>query len=203
MHMSGFLKRILDVTGAALGCLLLSPLLLVIAFLIKRESRGPVFFVQQRLGLNGTVFPMIKFRTMVQNAEQMGTGLFSYANDPRITRVGHWLRQTSLDELPQLFNVLRGQMALVGPRPPVTYELGNYADFSPTLKFRFTVKPGITGLAQVSGRNDLEWDRKVVFDTEYIRKFQAYGVLYDLYIIFRTVRVVFSMRNVVEKPSQK
>ena len=92
-------------------------------------------------------------------------------------------------------------MSIVGPRPPVTYELGDYADFPPELKFRFTVKPGVTGLAQISGRNDLNWDHKIVYDTEYIRKFQTFGVAYDVYLIVRTIWVVLAMRNVIEKPS--
>lgn len=195
------LKRMFDlVIALAIGVLLL-PLLLVIAVLVKIDSRGPAYFIQNRLGLAGTVFPMYKFRTMVQNAEQMGTGLFSYEDDPRITRVGRILRLTSLDELPQLINVIKGDMSIVGPRPPVTYELGNYADFSPELKARFTVKPGVTGLAQLSGRNDLTWDRKLVFDSEYIRKYRTYGIAYDICLIVKTIWVVLSMRNVIERPA--
>jgi lipopolysaccharide/colanic/teichoic acid biosynthesis glycosyltransferase len=196
-----FLKRLFDLSVAGLTGLLLSPLWIFIAILIKFDSKGPVFFVQNRLGLNGQIFPMFKFRTMVQNAETQGTGLFSYENDPRITRVGGFLRQVSLDELPQIINILRGEMSVVGPRPPVTYELGNYDEFSPELKYRFTVKPGITGLAQVSGRNDLGWDQKIVFDTEYIRRYRKHGILCDLHLIIKTVWVVLSMRNVIEKPS--
>src|SRR6266478_7808736 len=153
--MQKMLKRTLDLILALTVALVLAPLLLLLALVIRIDTRGPALFIQDRLGLDGRVFRMFKFRTMVQNAEQMGTGLFSFENDPRVTRVGQFLRHTSLDELPQLFNVLRGDMSIVGPRPPVTYELGNYADFSPELKFRFTVKPGVTGLAQISGRNDL------------------------------------------------
>lgn len=199
--MQSILKRILDLTIALTAVIVLAPLWLLIAALIKIDSPGSALFIQKRLGLSGRVFSMYKFRTMVQNAEQTGTGLFSFENDPRVTRVGQFLRHTSLDELPQLLNVIRGDMSIVGPRPPVTYELGNYAEFPPELKFRFTVKPGITGLAQIKGRNDLTWDRKIVFDTEYIHRFQAVGVAYDMYLIVRTVWVVLSMRNVIEKPS--
>jgi lipopolysaccharide/colanic/teichoic acid biosynthesis glycosyltransferase len=194
------LKRIADLLLTLPLAIIISPVLLLIALLIRLESRGPAFFIQKRLGLNGAVFSMIKFRTMVQGAEKMGTGLFSYERDPRITRLGRILRHTSLDELPQIFNVIKGDMALVGPRPPVTYELGDYTDFSDKLKFRFTVKPGITGLAQVAGRNELSWDMKLVYDTKYIRNFNRYGVPYDLYLILKTVIVVLSMRNVIEKP---
>ena len=200
-HSSLLLKRITDLLLTLPLAITISPALLLIALVIRLESRGPAFFIQKRLGLNGTVFSMIKFRTMIQGAEKMGTGLFSYERDPRITRLGRILRQTSLDELPQVFNVIKGDMAVVGPRPPVTYELGNYADFSDELKFRFTVKPGITGLAQVTGRNELSWDMKLVYDTKYIHNFNRYGVLYDLYLILKTVVVVLSMHNVIEKPS--
>jgi lipopolysaccharide/colanic/teichoic acid biosynthesis glycosyltransferase len=198
--MNNFLKRMLDLFVAVLSLLLLGPLLLVIALAIKLDTRGPVIFVQGRLGKDGAEYPMYKFRTMVQNAERMGTGLFSFQDDPRVTRVGNLLRQTSLDELPQIFNVLKGEMSIVGPRPPVTYELGEYASFGPALRHRFTVKPGITGLAQLDGRNDLTWDEKIVRDAAYIRTFQRYGVVYDMYLIARTAWAVLSMRNVIEKP---
>jgi len=201
VHMNYISKRILDLVVAISASIVSAPIWLPIALLIKLDSNGPVFFVQKRLGLNGTVFNMFKFRTMVEGAEQIGTGLFSYEKDPRITRVGRFLRQTSLDELPQLLNVIKGEMALVGPRPPVTYELGSYDEFSPALKFRFTVKPGITGLAQVSGRNDLNWDQKLIYDIDYINRYQHWGVFYDLYLILRTVCVVIAMKNVVEKSS--
>lgn len=200
MKVHRVLKRTLDLAIALSVAVLLLPLLLVIALLVKLDSRGPVLFVQDRLGLAGTVFPMYKFRTMVQNAEKMGTGLFSYEDDPRVTRVGRMLRHASLDELPQIVNVIKGDMSIVGPRPPVTYELGDYVEFPPELKHRFTVNPGITGLAQLSGRNDLNWDRKLEFDTEYIQKYTRYGIGFDLYLILRTVWVVLSMRNVIEKP---
>ena len=192
------LKRLLDILGALVGLVLFSPVFLVAAVLIRATSPGPVFFVQGRLGRDGQVFRMLKFRTMVQNAEQMGTGLFSYEDDPRITRIGHYLRIASLDEIPQFLNVLGGSMSIVGPRPPVTYELGDYKDFTPTMKIRFQVKPGITGLAQVSGRNDLDWDEKIHFDNIYVEKFRRWGVLYDLWIILRTVWVVISARSTIE-----
>lgn len=197
--MGTFLKRTLDLAVALVALAVLSPLLLIIAIAVRIDSRGPALFIQGRLGLNGAVFSMYKFRTMIQNAEKMGTGLFSYQDDPRVTRVGKLLRHTSLDELPQIFNVLKGEMSIVGPRPPVTYELGNYADFGPELKYRFTVKPGITGLAQLVGRNDFSWDEKIVLDAKYILTFRKYGVLYDMYLMLRTVWAVLSMRNVIEK----
>ena len=192
------LKRLFDILGALIGLVLFAPVFLVAAVLIRMTSPGPVFFAQDRLGKDGRVFRMLKFRTMVDNAEQMGTGLFSYADDPRVTRVGHYLRIASLDEIPQFLNVLGGSMSIVGPRPPVTYELGDYRDFTPTMKVRFQVKPGITGLAQVSGRNDLDWDGKIRFDNIYVEKFRRWGVLYDLWIILRTIWVVVSARSTIE-----
>lgn len=192
------MKRLLDLVGSSVALLIFAPVLIVIAVLIKRGSKGPVFFVQKRLGKDGAVFEMFKFRTMVDNAESMGTGLFSYEDDPRITPIGATLRRFSLDELPQLLNVFLGSMSLVGPRPPVTYELGDYKDFTDTMKVRFQVKQGITGLAQVSGRNELEWDDKIVFDNEYVRIYKKWGVLYDITILFRTVWVVLAGRGVIE-----
>jgi len=193
------LKRLLDIVLSTLILFLFAQVFLMIAILVKLDSKGPVFFVQERLGLNGEIFKMFKFRTMVVNAEKMGTGIFSYENDPRITKVGRILRATSLDEIPQIFNVLRGSMSLVGPRPPVTYELGSYSDFTPNMKIRFQVKPGITGLAQVSGRNDLDWDHKIEFDNRYVDLFSRFGVFVDLAILLRTIFVVLSMSKVVEK----
>ena len=192
-------KRILDITVSGVAIIVLSPFFLLIALIIVLSSPGGAFFVQGRLGLNGSVFSMIKFRTMIKNAEKTGTGLYSFDDDPRITRVGRWLRLTSLDELPQLFNVLRGDMSIVGPRPPVTYELGDFSTFTGALLRRFELKPGITGLAQVSGRNDLEWDSKIIFDNEYIDKYRRLGISYDLYLIARTALIVLSMGSVVEK----
>lgn len=192
-------KRCLDVFFSLLLLIFLSPILILVGLLIKLTSKGPVFFLQDRLGLDGKVFRMFKFRSMVVNAEQQGTGLFSYENDPRITAVGSIIRRSSIDELPQLFNVLIGDMSLVGPRPPVTYELGNYEDFDADLKKRFTVLPGLTGLAQVSGRNDLSWPEKIKLDLEYIELARKQGILVDLNIMYKTIFVVFSMARTIEK----
>lgn len=176
------------------------PVMLIIAVMIKVNSRGPIFFRQARLGKFGKKFIVIKFRTMVENAEKMGTGLFNYEDDPRVTKVGRFLRKTSLDELPQLFNIMRGEMSFVGPRPPVTYELGRYEDFSDELKERFTVMPGLTGLAQIRGRNELSWDEKIKYDMEYIRLYKKWGMLIDFKIFLLTIVKVLRMEGNYERP---
>lgn len=191
-------KRCLDILISFIALITLSPLLIIIAGAVKLDSKGPALFKQGRLTKDGKPFTMYKFRTMIENAEHMGTGLFNYANDFRVTRVGHYLRRSSLDELPQLFNVIKGDMSIVGPRPPVTYELGNYEDLNDEYKRRFTVLPGITGLAQVSGRNELSWDDKVKYDNLYIDLFKKYGILIDLKIIILTVLNVFRMKDIYE-----
>lgn len=196
--LSNGLKRILDIIGSFALVFLLAPLYLVIALIVKATSPGPVFFVQERLGKEGRIFRMIKFRSMVSNAEKTGTGLFSYSGDPRITHVGATLRRTSLDEIPQFFNVLVGSMSLVGPRPAVTYELGDFATLPPHILARFAVKPGITGLAQVCGRNDLSWDEKIKYDTRYIALYRKWGPLVDVAILLKTVVIVLSMSKTIE-----
>jgi lipopolysaccharide/colanic/teichoic acid biosynthesis glycosyltransferase len=193
-----WLKRTLDLTLAFWILPLAACLGTLISIAIKIDTKGPVFFKQLRLGHHGKPFPMLKFRSMVPDAEFKGTGLFSYNDDPRITRVGKLLRATSLDELPQLLNVLVGQMSFVGPRPAVTYELGPYDELPERSKMRFTVKPGLTGLAQISGRNDLNWDEKICYDNEYIARYNRRGVLEDIRILVRTVIVVLTMKGVVE-----
>jgi lipopolysaccharide/colanic/teichoic acid biosynthesis glycosyltransferase len=199
---SRMLKRTLDIVLSVSLLIVLLPLMVIIAILIKLDSRGPVCFIQERLGKDGVPFRMYKFRTMQEAAEKVGTGLCSYENDPRITRLGRWLRLVSVDEFPQLLNVIRGQMSIVGPRPPVTYELGNYNDLSSRNRLRFRVKPGITGLAQVSGRNALDWNTKIAFDNNYVALTRQYGIAIDIKILLLTVWVVASMQNVVERANE-
>ena len=162
-----------------------------------------MFFLQERRTKNGKVFRMLKFRSMVVNAEYTGAGLFNYENDPRVTRVGRFLRDSSLDELPQLLNILLGDMAIVGPRPCVVYELGDFDTLNKRYKKRFIVKAGLTGLAQVRGRNNITWDEKVEFDNEYVDLFSRLGILIDLKIIIETVIKVFHKENIYEVKSDQ
>ena len=194
-----FIKRFFDTILSLLALIILSPILLIIAIAVKLDSEGEIIFKQKRIGQNGKVYLMYKFRTMIPNAQNIGTGVYSFANDPRITKVGHFLRKTSLDELPQLWNIVKGDMALVGPRSPVVGHFPEYDTLSEEYKRRFTVLPGITGLAQVVGRNEFTWDEKVHYDNIYIDNVKKYGPLYDIKILFMTVGRVFSMSNVSEK----
>lgn len=180
------IKRFFDMFFAVLSLLLLSPLILLLVILIPLSSKGPVFFKQQRLGLYGKEFTIYKFRTMILNAEQLGAGLSVHSEqDTRITTLGRFLRKTSLDELPQLFNVLNGSMSLVGPRPPVIYHPYNGYDQYPTWAMaRFNMKPGITGLAQVKVRNAVSWDERIKVDLLYINQ---YSLRLDMWIIAKTI----------------
>lgn len=186
-------KRVLDFILSLVGLIVLSPFLLVICLLIRLDSKGPVFFTQDRLGYNGKVFKICKFRTMVDGAINIGSGLFTNEVDPRITKLGSFLRKTSLDELPQLINVLKGEMSLVGPRPPVPYYPHKYEDYPEEQKLRFTVLPGITGYAQVSGRNTLNWDERIERDIEYVKN---QSLILDMKIILKTIQSVFLRKDV-------
>ena len=146
---------------------------------------------------------MYKFRSMVVNAEQQGAGLFNYKDDPRVTKVGRFMRNTSIDELPQLLNVLKGDLSLVGPRPCVSYELGDYETLNKRYKKRFEMRAGITGLAQIKGRNENSWDEKVEFDNQYIELFKKQGLWLDIKILFGTVAKVFKSKNIYEEKSDE
>ena len=186
------IKRIFDLFSSLIGLIILLPVFGVIAILIKLDSKGPVFFKQERLGKAGEVFEIYKFRTMVKNAENKGTGVFTNKSDPRITKVGNLLRKTSLDELPQLINVIKGEMSLVGPRPPVTYHPYKYEDYPEEKKRRFQVKPGITGLAQVEGRNNLSWDERIKYDLKYMER---QNLIFDIQLIIKTIFKVFNKND--------
>lgn len=197
-----FFKRIIDIVVSLLGMIILSPILLVIAVVIKMTSPGPILFKQERLGKNGKPFLIYKFRTMVVNAEHIGEGLrVSTENDSRITNVGKILRLTSLDELPQLFNSLNGTMSLVGPRPPVTYHpYKGYENYPNWAKKRFEMRPGITGLAQVTVRNSVSWDDRIHVDNQYITKF---NILFDIKILFMTIVSVIKKENIYGNQMQE
>lgn len=146
---------------------------------------------------------MYKFRSMIENAENMDTGLFSFKNDSRITKVGNFLRNTSIDELPQLFNIIKGDMSIVGPRPCVEYELGDYETLNNKYKKRFQMKAGLTGLAQVKYRNDITWDKKVELDNEYVNLYKSQGILIDIKILFMSIFKVFGKSDIVEEKIDK
>ena len=179
-----FGKRLGDVTLALLTLTVLSPLIALIALLIKLTSRGPVFYVQERIGKDGVPFRFIKFRTMVVGAETHGAGILCLKNDPRVTAVGRLLRRSSLDELPQLINVLRGEMSVVGPRPGLAYQVKEY---TPDQRRRLTVLPGITGWAQVNGRNAITWDERIKRDIEYVERLSP---RMDLLVLRRTLGAI-------------
>lgn len=193
-----FLKRLFDIVSSLVAIILLTPLWIIVSVLIKCDSKGPVFFRQGRRTKGGRVFEMLKFRSMVVDAEKQGAGLFNYKDDPRVTKMGRFLRDSSIDELPQLFNILKGDMSVVGPRPCVTYELGDFDTLNKRYKKRFEMKAGLTGYAQVKGRNDISWDDKVGFDNEYIDLYSKYGVLIDIKILFESVLKVFKKENIYE-----
>lgn len=191
-------RRIIDIIIASFMLIILSPLFLVLSIWIKFDSEGPVIFKQKRIGKDGIPYDMYKFRSMVQNAQNMGTGVFSFAGDPRITKAGVFLRKTSLDELPQLWNIVKGDMAFVGPRSPVVGHFPDYEDLTEEYKKRFSVLPGITGLAQCVGRNEIPWDEKTRYDNKYIDNVRKYGLIYDIKIWFMTFKRVLSMSSIEE-----
>ena len=163
-----YIKRLIDIVIALMVLVILSPVLLITAVAIKMESPGPVIFKQKRLGLGGKEFFIYKFRSMVQNAERTGSGVYSGKNDARVTKVGKILRATSIDELPQAVNMLKGEMSLIGPRPPLTYHPWPIEQYTPEQKRMFEVRPGITGWAQVHGRKDVEWNRRIEMNVWYV-----------------------------------
>lgn len=176
-----FFKRTFDIVLALLILLLLWPIFLLVALAVKIDSEGPVIFKQQRLGLNGRVFNLYKFRSMCVGAEK--GGVYSDNKDTRITKVGNILRKTSLDELPQAVNVLRGDMSFIGPRPPLTYHPWPIEEYSDEQLRMFEVRPGITGWAQVNGRKAVEWNRRIELNVWYV---DNVSLLLDLKIFFLT-----------------
>ncbi len=194
-----FIKRIMDITGSLLLLILSWPLFIIIPILIKIDSKGPIFFIQKRLGLKGNIFNTIKFRSMVAKAEDLlktekelmeeYLKCYKLAEDPRITRTGYFLRKSSLDELPQIFNILAGHMSLVGPRPIVIVELEKYGKYKDEF---LSVKPGLTGLWQVSGRNSISYEERIQLDIKYIREC---SIWMDIVILVKTFYAVISTRG--------
>ena len=179
-------KRALDVTGAVVGLTLSAPVIGVAAALIKREDGGPVFFRQERVGLHGASFHVLKLRTMVVNAEAQGAGFAVDAGDTRILKIGELLRKTSIDELPQFWNILVGEMSLVGPRPTLCYQVDQY---TPHQARRLDVTPGVTGWAQIHGRASLPWSERIELDVWYV---DHQSLRLDISIMLRTVSTIFS-----------
>lgn len=182
-------KRTFDVCAATVATVLLSPVLLSTALIIKIYSKGPVIFRQQRLGLGGKPFWIYKFRSMTVGAEKQGTGVYSFKGDARITRVGKIIRATSIDELPQLWNIIKGDMALIGPRPALTYHPWPYEQYTEHQKHMFDVRPGITGWAQVNGRKEVPWPERIELNIEYVNKM---SFAMDAKIFFLTFYKVFT-----------
>ncbi len=179
-----FFKRAFGILFSLLGLIVTSPIMLIVAILIKIESPGPVIFKQQRIGKDGKVFEIYKFRSMCQNAEKTGSGVYSDKNDSRVTKVGKFIRATSIDEIPQFLNVLKGDMAFIGPRPPLTYHPWPYEQYTEHQKKMFDVRPGLTGWAQVHGRKQVEWNKRIELNVWYV---ENVSFLLDLKIIFSTL----------------
>lgn len=190
-----FAKRVLDIILSSIGLVCLSPLMIIIAYMIKCEDNGPILYKQIRVGKDGRNFEMYKFRSMVVNADQLlvklkdqneaNGAMFKMKHDPRVTKVGHFIREHSLDELPQLLNVLKGDMSLVGPRPPLPSEVKQYTNYD---KQRLYVVSGCTGLWQATVRNEAGFDEMVKLDLEYI---QNSSIQYDLWIVWKTIIIIF------------
>lgn len=194
------IKRILDIILIIIIIIPIVFLGLIISLLIKLSSKGKIFFKQNRLGKNGKVFKIYKFRTMIENAEKKGSGIFTSDGDPRITKIGKFLRKTSLDELPQIINIIKGEMSFVGPRPPVPYHPYEYDKYSERQVKRFSMKPGVTGMAQAYGRNTLTWDERIVFDVKYV---ESVTFLLDCKIIVKTILSVIKKENIYRDDAKK
>lgn len=184
-----YIKRFLDIVLSVIGLVILALPLLLAAILIKLDSKGPVLFRQKRIGLNGQVFEMYKFRSMCVDAEHTGSGVYSGKGDTRVTRLGKILRATSIDELPQLVNILRGDMSFIGPRPPLTYHPWPIEEYTAEQLRMFEVRPGITGWAQVNGRKGVMWPKRIKMNVWYVDNVSA---MLDLKILFLTVIKVVS-----------
>ncbi|MFI3278546.1 MAG: sugar transferase [Rikenellaceae bacterium] len=190
--MYNFIKRTFDIVVSILGLMVLSPVLIITWILICIESKGGALFIQERLGRGGKPFKMYKFRSMCVGAESQGTGVYSFKGDARVTKVGRIIRATSIDELPQFINIIKGDMSLVGPRPVLTYHPYKWGEYPEKGLTRFEVRPGVTGWAQVNGRKTVEWDKRFEYDAEYVERC---SFMFDLKIIFLTVWSVVANKD--------
>ena len=187
-----FIKRTMDIVVSFFAIIVLLLPMLIIAVIIEIDDPGPVIFKQERLGLNGKVFRMYKFRSMRVNSEHSGSGVYSGKGDPRVTRVGKFLRASSLDELPQFFNIIRGDMSFIGPRPPLTYHPWSYDKYSDFQKRMFEVRPGVTGWAQINGRKNVEWNERIKLNVWYV---DNVSFALDIKILFKTFIAVFKRKG--------
>lgn len=185
-------KRACDIIIAGLGAIIASPILAITALAVKLESKGSIIFKQERLGYKGKTFKIYKFRSMVVGAEKTGSGVYSFKGDSRITRVGKFIRATSIDELPQLFNILKGEMSLIGPRPALTYHPWPFEQYTEHQRKMFDVLPGVTGWAQVNGRKEVPWPERIELNVEYV---DNYSLGMDLKIIWMTIYKVLTNAN--------
>jgi lipopolysaccharide/colanic/teichoic acid biosynthesis glycosyltransferase len=191
------IKRIFDVIISLISLIVLFPIFTILGVLIKLDSKGPIFFIQERVGKNSKIFKMYKFRTMIINSEKVGLGYSVKKDDSRITKVGKYLRLTGIDELPQILNVLKGEMSLVGPRPTLLYQVKKYSYWE---KRRLEMRPGITSLMIISGHNKLSWPEKIKTDIYYIGHWSLW---LDLKILFRTVWVIIFTREGIYEDNPK
>lgn len=189
MLYSRYIKRILDLSLALIALIVLAIPMAIVAAAIKLDSAGPVIFKQKRIGKNGKVFEIYKFRSMCVGAEKTGSGVYSGKGDARVTRIGRIIRATSIDELPQLINILKGDMSFIGPRPPLTYHPWDYSEYTEEQLRMFEVRPGITGWAQVNGRKDVEWNHRIELNVWYV---DNVTLLLDIKIFFLTIFKVFT-----------
>ncbi len=187
-----FFKRFLDIFVSLVALIIILVPLLLVALLIKIDSKGPVIFKQERIGKKGKVFKIYKFRSMCVGAEKTGSGVYSGKGDKRVTRIGKILRATSIDELPQLINILKGDMSFIGPRPPLTYHPWTIDKYSEEQLKMFNVRPGITGWAQINGRKEVEWNKRIELNVWYVEHLSFW---LDIKILFSTVLKVFSNAN--------
>jgi undecaprenyl phosphate N,N'-diacetylbacillosamine 1-phosphate transferase len=191
-----FFKSVIDFVIAFISILILLPVFLIVAVAIKIDSKGPVFYRQLRLGLNGSEFKIFKFRSMVTDQTIFKKTNEIYEDDPRITRVGRFIRKTSIDELPQLINIVKGEMSLIGPRPPVPYFPKKFSEYNEFESQRFKVKPGISGLAVVTCREEHDWDKNIPLDVEYVKN---YSFIYDMKLILFSFSAFFKYDNIYRK----